>query len=394
MIKATQPENAGFSQERLKRITKAMINVVAQGDTGGIITLVERKGQVVHLSKSGYQDIARKKPMELNTIFRIYSMTKPIVSVALLMLFEQGLFLLKDPVHKYLPEFKDVKVFEPGGKLAQPRNEITIHHLLTHTAGLTYGLFGETEVDKLYLEANLQEKGIDLKEMVGRIASLPLLYHPGERWVYSYATDVVGRLVEVLSGMSLAEYLETKIFNPLGMVDTAFSVPPEKIDRFAACYAETETEKMVVYDDPETSSYREVTCFSGGGGLVSTLEDYLQFARLMLNDGALDGVRLLGPKTVALMAANHLPESLLPFAVDEPLPGFGFGLGVSVVMDVAQTQSLGSVGSYGWSGLANTTFWVDPVEELTAIFLTQYIDLINPSIYSNFRNLVYQALVA
>jgi len=393
MIKVTQPEEVGFSSERLNRITKRMLNYVAQGDTGGIITLVERKGEVVHLSKCGYQDITRKKPMELNTIFRIYSMTKPIVTVALMMLYEQALFHLNDPLHKYLPEFKDVKVLEPGGKLAQPRNEITIHHLLTHTAGLTYGIFGETEVDKLYLAADLNDKGIDLQEMVRRIASLPLLYHPGEGWVYSHATDVVGCLVEVLSGTSLAEYLAAKIFGPLGMVDTAFSVPPEKINRFATCYAETENAKMVVYDDPENSIYREVTCYSGGGGLVSTLEDYLQFARLMLNYGALDGVRLLGRKTVEMMTMNHLPGSLLPFAIKEPLPGFGFGLGVSVVMDLAQTQSLGSVGSYGWSGLASTTFWVDPQEDIVAIFLTQYIPLENQSFHVDFRNLVYQALV-
>jgi CubicO group peptidase (beta-lactamase class C family) len=331
--------------------------------------------------------------MELNTIFRIYSMTKPIVSVALMMLYEQGFFQLTDPLRQYLPEFKDVKVLEPGGVLVPPRGEITIHHLLTHTAGLTYGHFGETEVDKRYVDANLHEPGIDLQEMVKRIAHLPLLYHPGEDWVYSHATDVVGRLVEVLSGMNLAEYLDSNIFNPLGMVDTAFYVPPEKIDRFATCYAETETAKMVVYDAAETSTYREVSCYSGGGGLVSTLKDYLQFARLMRNYGEWEGVRLLGRKTVEMMTVNHLPESLLPFAVDEPLPGMGFGFGVSVVMDVAQTQKLGTVGSYGWSGLASTTFWVDPVEDLIAIFLTQYIDLENPAIYSTFRNLVYQALV-
>ncbi len=393
MIKMTQPENVGFSSERLDRITKTMHNHVAQGNTGGVITLIERKGEIVHLSKYGYQDIAKGKPMELNTIFRIYSMTKPIVGVALMMLYEQGLFQLADPIHKFLPEFKDIKVLEPGGELVTPRSEITIHHLLTHTAGLTYGWFGETEVDELYRTADLYEKGIDLQEMVRRIASLPLLYHPGERWVYSYATDVIGCLIEVITGMNLAEYLDEKIFAPLGMTDTSFSVPPEKIDRFATCYVKTEAEKMAVYDDAETSTYRDVTSYSGGGGLVSTLEDYLQFARLMRNYGKLDGVCLLGRKAVALMTMNHLPTSLLPFAVREPLPGLGYGYCVSVIMDLAQYKTLGSAGAYGWSGLAGTTFWVDPLEDIIAIFLTQYIDFKNPPIHHIFGNLAYQALV-
>ena len=201
MIKVTKPEDVGFSSERLNRITKRMLNYVAQGDTGGIITLVARKGEVVHLAKCGYRDIAGGKPMELDTIFRIYSMTKPIVSVALMMLYEQAHFHLADPLHKYLPEFKDVKVLEPGGGLVPPRSEITIHHLLTHTAGLTYGIFGETEVDKLYQAADLNEKGIDLQEFVKRIARLPLVFHPGEDWVYSYATDVVGRGLGIRGGL-------------------------------------------------------------------------------------------------------------------------------------------------------------------------------------------------
>jgi CubicO group peptidase (beta-lactamase class C family) len=393
MIKVTKPEDVGFSSERLNRITKRMLNYVAQGDTGGIITLVARKGEVVHLAKCGYRDIAGGKPMELDTIFRIYSMTKPIVSVALMMLYEQAHFHLADPLHKYLPEFKEVKVLEPGGGLVPPRSEITIHHLLTHTAGLTYGIFGETEVDKLYQAADLNEKGIDLQEFVKRIARLPLVFHPGEDWVYSYATDVVGRLVEVFSGMSLAEYLDTKIFGPLGMVDTAFSVPPEKIARFSACYAETKTEKMALYDDAENSSYREVTRYSGGGGLVSTLEDYLQFARLLSNGGELNGTRLLGRKTLEMMTMNHLPASLLPFSIQQPNPGLGFGLGFSVLMDVPQYQVLGSVGSHGWSGLASTTFWVDPREDIIAIFMTQLIPFENQSFHADFRNLVYQALV-
>ncbi|MCJ7701421.1 MAG: beta-lactamase family protein, partial [Anaerolineales bacterium] len=289
MLKSTNPEKAGFSPDRLARITNKMQGYVDRGETGGILTLVAREGSVVHRSKYGYRDIDARSPMEYDTLFRIYSMTKPIVSVALMMLFEQARFQLSDPVYKYLPEFKQVKVLESNGKLAAPKRPITIQHLLTHTAGLTYGSFGETEVDKLYQAANLFDKNRDLAEMVRQIASLPLLYHPGEGWVYSVATDVVGRLVEVLSGQTLAEYLEEYIFRPLGMVDSFFSVPADKVGRLSTCYAETETQKMAVYDGSENSAFRNISLYSGGGGLVSTLQDYLQFARLVLNRGYLDG---------------------------------------------------------------------------------------------------------
>jgi CubicO group peptidase (beta-lactamase class C family) len=320
-------------------------------------------------------------------------MTKPIVSLALMMLFEQARFHLGDPIHKYLPEFKDVKVWEPDGKQVPPKSEPTIQQLLTHTAGLTYGAFGEAAVDKLYQQANLFDKNQTLEEMVKKIASLPLVCHPGDRWIYSVSTDVVGRLVEVISGMSLADYLQTEIFSPLGMVDTAFSVPADKTKRLTTCYAETETERLAVYDPIENSAFQDVTLYSGGGGLVSTLEDYLQFSRLVRNRGELNGVRLAGRKTLELMGANHIPANLLPLAVTDPFPGFGFGLGFSVMTDVAQTQVLGSVGTMGWGGLASTTFWVDPQEALIAILMTQYIPMEPFPLQADFRNLVYQALI-
>jgi len=393
MKMTTKPEKVGFSVERLNRITKEMEHYVDQNALAGIMTLVERKGEIAHLTKYGYRDIAAQKPIEFDTIFRIYSMSKPITSVALMMLYEQAKFQLNEPIQKYLPEFKGVKVMGEDGKLEAPKTAITIHHLLTHTAGLTYGVFLGSAVDKMYQEANLFDKSITLEEMVGRIASLPLTCHPGEKWVYSVATDVVGRLVEVLSGMSLAEYFHKNLFKPLAMVDTAFSVPPEKIERLSTCYAETEDRDMVVQDQAESSSYRNVNLYTGGGGLVSTLGDYLIFARMLRNQGELNGVRLLGRKTVELMTTNHLPTSLLPMRNLQTMPGLGFGLGVYVLLDVAQSQGMGTVGEYGWSGVASTTFWVDPKEDLIAILMTQYIAMEPKSLHGDFRNLVYQALV-
>lgn len=258
MINLTPGFDAGFSPARLDRITEAMQGYVSRGDLPGVITLVERHGKTVHLSKCGYRDIAQEKQIEFDTLFRIYSMTKPITTVALLMLYEQACFQLKDPLHKYLPEFKSVKVLGENGKLEIPKTEITIHHLLTHTAGLTYGIFLGSEVDRMYQEAKIFDKSISLEEMVRRVASVPLYCHPGERWVYSVATDVIGRLVEVLSGMSLADYFQEKIFAPLGMVDTAFSVSPDKIDRFSTCYTETETNRLAVHDPAENSNFTGV----------------------------------------------------------------------------------------------------------------------------------------
>jgi CubicO group peptidase (beta-lactamase class C family) len=355
---------------------------------------VERKGKIIHLGKFGYQDIAEKKPLEFDHIFRIYSMTKPLTSLALMMLLEQGKIRLFDPVDKYLPEFNDVKVLEIGGKRVSPKTPMTVHHLLTHTSGLTYGLFGDSEVDKLYQEqAKLLHKDQTLAEMIRRIASFPLVGHPGEQWVYSVSTDVVGRIVEVISGLSLGDFLEAKIIKPLGMVDTAFSVPNEKLDRLTTCYAETEKDKLAVQDHPSRSNFQNVKLHMGGGGLVSTIEDYLQFTRLFLNDGELNGVRLVGRKTIELMTVNHIDPRLFPLATQEPFPGFGFGLGFRVLLDLGQTRELGSVGTYGWGGAASTTFFIDPQEDMIGIMMSQYLPATPFSLVPDFRTLVYQALV-
>ncbi|NIO71970.1 MAG: serine hydrolase [Anaerolineae bacterium] len=393
-MKTSAPEEFGFSPDRLKRIDAVMQRYVDQRTLAGIVTLVARRGGVVHFEKFGYQDIETRKPMELDTIFRIYSMTKPITSVALMMLFEHGLVRLTDPVTKFIPEFKKVKVFVSEGELADLEREITIHDLLRHTAGLSYGDDEDSPVDELYRQADIFNTDITLEEMIRRIADLPLANQPGQVWRYSVATDVVGYLVEVISDMSLAEFFDEKIFRPLGMEDTAFSVPPDKMDRFATLYGKTEKGALELIGTATGGDYINVRLDSGGHGLVSTTADYLRFAQLVLNKGELDGVCLLGPRTMELMTTNHLPPALMPIAMgEEQMPGFGFGLGFSVMMDVAQSGMMGSVGLHGWGGWANTHFWVDPQEQLIGILMLQYVPSGTYPVTNDFRTLVYQALI-
>ena len=394
-MKSSAPEEFGFSPKRLNRIDTAMQRYVDQKTLAGIVTLVARRGKVVHFEKFGYQDIATSQPMELDTIFRIYSMTKPITSVALMMLFEQGLVRLTDPVTKFIPEFGKVKVLVNENELADLEREITIQDLLRHTAGLSYGGYKDTQapIDKLYDQAHLWRPDITNQEAVRLIAELPLAHQPGQAWRYSVATDVVGHVVELISDMSLGEFFEEKIFKPLGMEDTAFTVTTEKVDRFAALYGLTDEGPLEPIDVATGGDYFSTRLESGGAGLVSTAADYVRFAQLVLNKGELDGVRLLGPRTVELMTTNHLPPALLPMAMgEEGMSGFGFGLGFSVVMDVAQSGMMGSVGLHGWGGWANTHFWVDSQEQLIGILMLQYIPSGTYPVTTDFRTLVYQAL--
>jgi CubicO group peptidase (beta-lactamase class C family) len=395
MTKRTKPEELGVSSERLMRINDFMKRYVDGGKSAGFVTLVARQGEIIYLDKYGFQDIATKTPIEFNTIFRIYSMTKPITSVAFMMLFERGLVRLEDPVSKYIPQFKQVKVYGKDGKLIDLVREITIHDLLIHTAGLSYGGIEETKipVDELYDEANLFEPGIDLEEMVQRIASLPLAYQPGTVWHYSVATDVVGRLIELIADMSLLDYLREKVFNPLGMVDTDFSVPPDKTSRFSTLYGKTETGDLGVLDDTIGGGYFNVSLHSGGSGLVSTMPDYYHFTQMVLNKGTSGGLRLLSPKTVDYMTANHVPQSLLPISMGEPWLGFGFGLGFSVMLDIPISGMMGSTGVHGWGGWANTHFWIDQQEQLIGILMMQYIPSGTHPFTNDFRTAVYQALI-
>jgi CubicO group peptidase (beta-lactamase class C family) len=298
-------------------------------------------------------------------------------------------------VSKFIPDFKKLKVWVNEGELADLTREITVYDLLTHTAGLSYGDYEDTHtpVDKLYDQADVFNTDMTLQEMVQRIAGLPLVHQPGKVWRYSVATDVVGRVIEVISDMSLADFLHENILRPLGMEDTSFSVPPEKIGRFATLYGMTEKGALEPIDTVVGGDYINLRLYSGGHGLVSTAADYLRFAQLVLNRGELDGVRLLGRKTMELMTINHMPPTLLPLEMVEPWPGFGFGLGFRVLLDVPQAGLMGSVGSHGWAGWASTYFWVDPKEQLIGILLLQYIPSGTYPISEDFRTTVYQALI-
>lgn len=391
------PEEAGFSSSRLGRIGKVMQDYVDQHRLAGLITLVARSGKTVYLERFGMMDLAASKPMQFDTIFRIYSMTKPITSVALMMLFEQGLVRLTDPVTKFMPAFGKVKVLANDGELVDLNRDIAIHDLLRHTAGMSYnGYYEETGdlVDKLYDEVDLWPPEATSQEMVRRIAELPLAYQPGQAWRYSVATDVIGHVVELVSNMSLAQFFEEKILEPLGMEDTAFSVPPDKVDRLATLYGEAKEGGLEEIDTSIGGDYFNVSLYSGGHGLVSTAADYLRFAQFILNKGELDGARLLGPKTVELMTANHLPPAILPIAMGaEQMPGLGFGLGFSVMLDVALSGMMGSVGLHSWGGWAKTHFWVDPQEQIIGILMLQHIYTGSHPAIADFRTLVYQALV-
>ncbi len=398
MIKQSKPEVLGFSSTRLKRVNSLMNLYVESGKLAGIVTCIARRGQVLHRETFGHQNLETKTPMSQDSIFRIYSMTKPIASVALMILYEDALFNLTDPISQFIPAFEDVKVWGAEGELELPNRPITVQDLLRHTAGMSYGSIGESEspVDKLYDEADLFNQTNTIAEFTRRLAKLPLMFHPGEKWHYSVSTDVVGYLVEVLSGKSLAEFMQEKIFDPLGMVDTAFHIDPSKLSRFCTLYGKTPDSDFGVLDTPDTSEYLPpVALHDGGSGLVSTIADYLYFAQCILNKGELNGVRLLGPKTIELMTCNHLAPALLPIAFEgiEPMLGMGYGLGFGVMLDAAQTGVMGSVGDYSWGGGAETYFWNDPQEELIAILMTQYLPSHTYPIRKEFRTAVYQALV-
>jgi CubicO group peptidase (beta-lactamase class C family) len=397
-----KPEEVGMSSERLGRIRTAMQRYIERGLVPGTVTMVARRGRVVHFEAAGYRDVESKAPMTTDTIFRIASMTKPIASVALMMLYEEGHFLLNDPISKFLPEFAEMKVAQvaPAAerigapyKLVPAARSITIKHVLTHTAGFPNSYRGITqpEFGKNYQRKNPNET---MADVVKRLAQMPLNFHPGDAWEYGPATDVVGRLVEVISGMTLDEFLRKRIFEPLKMKDTHFYLPKTKLDRFAANYQpDGQNNKKIKLVEAPTAESRYVkephVYFSGAGGLVSTAADYFRFHQMMLNGGELDGVRILGRKTVELMTANHIGD--LPVWLSGP--GYGFGLGYSVVKDVGMAAVPGSLGNYGWGGAFCTYFWVDPVEEMIGIVMTQVRPYDHLNIRQEFQVLANQAIV-
>jgi len=390
--------------ERLERITgHLMERYVRPGEIAGCQVLVARKGQVAYSRCLGLADRERGTPVREDTVWRIYSMTKPITSVALMALYEQGRFRLTDPVHRFLPEWGEVRVCVTEGetiRLVEPERPVTVRDLLTHTSGLSYGMEPEHPVDRLYAEAGLRDPSMTLAELSRRLASLPLAFQPGTRWRYSLATDVCGRLVEVLADRPFGEYLQATIFEPLGMVDTGFVVPAGARSRFAAGYQRAPEGGLRLLDDPATSPYLTARALeSGGGGLVSTVPDYLRFCEMLRRGGELDGERILGPRTLAFMFRNHLPggASLSHVALgafgETRFPGVGFGLGLAVLLDPVEAGCIGSPGEVFWGGAASTLFWVDPLEELVVIFMTQLMPSGTFDFRGQLHQLVHQAIV-
>jgi len=401
----TSPEQVGLSAARLARITSWMKSWVDSGKLPGMVVCVMRRGELAFAETYGKADVERNRPMRPDTIFRIYSMTKPLTSTAIMMLYEEGRFQLDDPISRFIPAFKDPRVYAGGsrGKIdsVPAEREITFRDLLTHTSGLTYGFMESNPVDALYRAkegVDFQLAKTSLREVVEKLASFPLIAQPGKAWNYSVATDVLGYLVEVISGQPFEKFLVEKVIRPLGMTDTDFFVPKNKQDRFAANYSAGAGGKLELLDDPAKSRYLEPrTVNSGGGGLVSTASDYLRFCRFMLNKGQLDGVRLLGRKTVELMTMNHLKGDMadmgMPRFSESTYYGTGFGLGFSVTLDPAKAHILGTAGEFAWGGAASTAFWCDPVEDMAVVMLTQLMPSSTYPIRRELRVLSYQAIV-
>jgi CubicO group peptidase (beta-lactamase class C family) len=364
-----------------------------------VIVLVARQGQVAYLEKFGWQEIAANRPMAFDTIFRIYSMSKPITSAAVMMLVEEGKIRLSDPLSRYVPAFKNPKVLQARNgcdfELVPARREIIVHDLFTHTAGLSYGFEENSALDRLYRkefwELSDKEPGWSLEKLIQELAKLPLASHPGTAYRYSVGIDVLGYLVQLVSEQPFDAYLKEKIFDPLGMVDTDFWVPPEKVHRLAAVYGPQEGGGLKVVDALPGSNYtRRPIWPSGGGGLVSTTEDYYRFGQMLLNQGILDGVRLLGRKTVEWMLQNHLPDSLRQDL--DQMGCNGFGLGGAVLLQPGWSARPGSPGKFGWGGAANTEWWIDPAEQLQCLLMTQYMPGFTHPIVEDFAQTVYQAL--
>ncbi|MBW0115966.1 serine hydrolase domain-containing protein [Pseudonocardia abyssalis] len=400
-----EPAEVGFDPDRLGRIDAHFARYVDDGRLAGWTVAVARRDRVVHLSHHGLADVEAARPVGDDTLWRIYSMTKPVTSVAALMLYERGLIALTDPVSRYIPAFADLRVYR-GGSAADPGTEpaaepVRIWHLLTHTAGLTYGFHHAHPVDEAYRSRGFEfgvPAGMDLTAACDAWASLPLVHQPGAEWNYSVATDVLGRVVEVASGRSLDAFLTDEILRPLDMTDTGFGAADP--DRLAALYVPRPGGGLHRHDRMGDAALRAPTFLSGGGGLVSTAADYHRFTRMLARGGEVDGVRLLGSRTVAYATRNHLPGNVdlqafgRPIFAESTYHGVGFGLGFSVVVDPAAGKALTSTGEYAWGGLASTAFYVDPVEEITAMFFTQLMPSSTYPIRPQLRTLVTQALVA
>jgi CubicO group peptidase (beta-lactamase class C family) len=408
-------EAIGLSASRLARLDEVMKRrYVDSGSLPGLLTMVYRRGVLAHAGMSGHMDLERGKPMREDAIFRIYSMSKPITAVALMMLAEEGLIGLDDDVATYIPSWRNLGVYATGlpsllttstpsfltSPVARPMKVVD---LVTHTSGLTYGFMNRTSVDRAYRHARIAdfdaEGGLDA--MIEQLSTLPLEFSPGTEWNYSVSIDVMGYLVQKLSGMSFGEFLRTRLFEPLGMVDTAFWCPPDKRDRFASCYQPDGAGGIKLQDDAGNSTYAAPPKLeSGGGGLVSTAHDYMRFCRMMVHGGTLDGVQILSPKTVALFSLNLLPENKELADMAPPglfseagYSGIGFSIGCGVNINVAKTRLPGTLGEFFWGGAASTAFWIDPKEELAVVFMTQVLfSDARLTLRRDLRTLVYSAM--
>ncbi len=399
------PEDVGMSSAGLRNVSRLVRGYLDERKLPGAISLVARRGRVVHFETYGNMDDERQKPMRADAIFRFYSMTKPIASVGLMMLYEEGRFQLDDPASRFIPELKTLKVFVSGTaddfEVREPAREMTVRDLLMHTSGLV-GRDTASPVGELYRRAGLTgaDSPFTLADMIQKLKQIPLQVDPGSRWIYGISTDLVGYLCEVISGMPFDRYLDERVLGPLGMVDTGFTVPNSQVDRFAANYAPSAgVPRYRLVDDPMTSSYtRPRTYFSGSGGLVSTAADYLRFCTMLRNGGELDGVRILGPRTLQLMTLNHLPggkdlATMAQNAAETQREGQGFGLGFAVLLDQTVAQIIGTPGEFYWGGAASTAFFVNPKEDLIMIFLTQLRPSSTYPIRRELRTTIYSSII-
>jgi CubicO group peptidase (beta-lactamase class C family) len=395
-LPTAKPEEVGLSPQKLDKARAAVRQLIKDGKIAGAITLVARHGKVVLFEAHGVRDVATGKPMEKDTICRFYSMTKPVTTVAAMILWEKGRFQLDDPVSKYLPEFKGLKVYAGGKaddpKLVAARREITVRDLMRHTSGLTYGAFSNSAVDALYRKNEILAPGTKLEKMVEKLGKIPLLYQPGTRFHYSVSTDVLGRLVEVLAKKSLDAFFQENIFTPLDMKDTGFYVPDKKQGRLAARHGRNAKGKLIVTEASAKSEFlKKPTLLSGGGGLVSTARDYARFCQMLLGGGQLDGRRLLKGKTVQLMTKNHLPVEAMPLTLLGRREGVGFGLGFSVRVAAVKNDPGSRVGEYGWGGAASTHFWISPKDDLFVIALRQFMPF-EDMLERKLKPLIYDAI--
>lgn len=404
LIIDAEPEDVDMSSARLRNVTHLVQRYIDEQKLPGALSLVARRGKIVHLETYGSMDDERQKPVQLDTLFRFYSMTKPIASVGLMMLYEEGHFQLEDPASRFIPELANLKVIASGTadshQVREPSREMSIRDLLMHMSGLV-ARDTNSPVGELYRRAGLKGGDSDfvLADLPRRLAGIPLQVDPGTQWIYGISTDLVGLLCEVISGQPLDRFLQERILGPLGMEDTSFSVPDAKLDRFAALYAPVPGghPQYRLVDDPQTSGYRSRTYFSGAGGIVSTAADYYRFCSMLLNGGELNGVRILGPRTLQLMTLNHLPgghdlATVGQLAGETSREGIGFGLGFAMLLDPAVAQIVGTAGEYYWGGAASTAFFVNPAEELIMLFLTQLRPSSTYPIRRELRSTIYAAI--